>query len=123
MALEVVFVIDLVFPKTSLPNATFAALLARLCERSFTPAIHQIALRKRFLDAPPPCRIIVVAVREALKCVEMVGKEHDGVNFERPLGAQFGNRFSQTLTRQLAGQETPTLVGHEGEKIAATRDK
>ena len=121
VAAEILVVADQVFPKPTLPDASFAARKAHRAS--------QLGLRNGFgevdFDQPPTQRKIGVAGRQRPNRVDMIGQHHHGVDRKGVARPRKPRRLAQHVdivrqkaspVQQIDGEE-PASAGYKGTAI------
>lgn len=94
VGLEIVLVFESVFPKASLPNAPSLLILFAGGDLHIPAAVRQEPRRKTLLDDAPATRIVGIAARQRPNRMQMIGQQHDCIQFKWPVSLAFSNHVA-----------------------------
>ena len=122
MRLVVVFVLEGVFPESSLPNATTPVLFSGLGCVLFNTSRFQIPAREFFLQPGPAGRKIAVTPWQCPHRMHVVRKQDNGIDVKRP--SLFG--FTKNTSKDCPGHDgvkhRRIAFGLQRKKERSTRD-
>ena len=109
VVLEVVFVLQSLFPEARLPHASPPFAPAPFADVRLGSSRAEPFFRKFFFDAAPALGVFIVTRRQGPDGVQMLGQQNQGIDCERPLEKTPSKHVAQQSSAvRLAEQRRPS---------------